>query len=75
MLSMLQTANQQHYIPIVDAAIAILVNDSDVVRKGSFKLPPVRAIDVWHDIPIAVKAKAKGTTTTTSLWSHTAQQR
>ncbi|KAI1787666.1 glycosyl hydrolases family 31-domain-containing protein [Ganoderma leucocontextum] len=24
------TANQQHYIPIVDAAIAILVNDSDV---------------------------------------------
>ena len=46
MLSMLQTANQQHYIPIVDAAIAILVNDSDVVRKGSFKLPPVRAIDV-----------------------------
>ncbi|PIL30006.1 hypothetical protein GSI_07917 [Ganoderma sinense ZZ0214-1] len=28
--NLLQTANQQHYVPIVDAAIAILVNDSDV---------------------------------------------
>lgn len=32
-LSHFQTANNQHYIPILDAGIAVLVNDSDVVRK------------------------------------------
>ena len=32
-LTLAQTANHQHYIPIVDAAIAKLVNDSDVVRN------------------------------------------
>lgn len=41
-LKRLQTANQQHYIPIVDAAIAKVVNASDVVRTTSTDIVDVQ---------------------------------
>lgn len=39
-----QAANNQHYIPIVDAAVAKQVNDTDIVRS--------QTVLVWHELKL-----------------------